>query len=234
MSSNVHPVQPAWRDGAKIDAAGYERMYADSVRDPEAFWAEHGKRIDWMKPYSQIKDVSYDASDLHIRWFHDGTLNVAANCIDRHLETRGDKTAIIWEGDEPTDDARITYRELFDQVSRLGSAMRDMGVAKGDVVTIYMPMIPEAAVAMLACARIGAVHSIVFGGFSPEALAGRIEDCGSKWVITSDEGLRGGKSVPLKNNVDKALGQLDGASVQKVVVVFNHIKLFNYLTQVKS
>ena len=219
MSSNVHPVQPAWRDGAKIDAAGYERMYADSVRDPEAFWAEHGKRIDWMKPYSQIKDVSYDASDLHIRWFHDGTLNVAANCIDRHLETRGDKTAIIWEGDEPTDDARITYRELFDQVSRLGSAMRDMGVAKGDVVTIYMPMIPEAAVAMLACARIGAVHSVVFGGFSPDALAGRIEDCGSQWVITADEGVRGGRRIPLKANVDKALEQAGAASVRKVVVV---------------
>ena len=219
MSSNVHPVQPAWREGAKIDAAGYERMYADSVRDPEAFWAEHGKRVDWMKPYSQIKDVSYDASDLHIRWFHDGTLNVAANCIDRHLETRGDKTAIIWEGDEPTDDARITYRELFDRVCRLGSAMRDMGVAKGDVVTIYMPMIPEAAVAMLACARIGAIHSVVFGGFSPDALAGRIEDCGSKWVITADEGVRGGRRIPLKANVDKALEQAGAASVRKVVVV---------------
>ena len=219
MSSNVHPVQPAWRDGAKIDAAGYERMYADSVRDPEAFWAEHGKRIDWMKPYSQIKDVSYDASDLHIRWFHDGTLNAAANCIDRHLETRGDKTAIIWEGDEPTEDARITYRELFDRVCRLGSAMRDMGVAKGDVVTIYMPMIPEAAVAMLACARIGAVHSVVFGGFSPDALAGRIEDCGSQWVITADEGVRGGRRIPLKANVDKALEQAGAASVRKVVVV---------------
>ncbi|MCK5768913.1 acetate--CoA ligase [Algiphilus sp.] len=219
MSSNVHPVQPAWREGAKIDAAGYERMYADSVRDPEAFWAEHGKRVDWMKPYSQIKDVSYDASDLHIRWFHDGALNVAANCIDRHLETRGDKTAIIWEGDEPTDDARITYRELFDRVCRLGSAMRDMGVAKGDVVTIYMPMIPEAAVAMLACARIGAIHSVVFGGFSPDALAGRIEDCGSKWVITADEGVRGGRRIPLKANVDKALEQAGAASVRKVVVV---------------
>ena len=219
MTEHVHPVKPAWRDGAKIDAATYETMYAHSVKDPESFWAEHGKRVDWIKPYSKVKDVSYDASDLHIRWFYDGTLNVAYNCLDRHLDKRGDQTAIIWEGDDPSEDARITYRDLHERVCRLGSALRAMGVAKGDVVTLYMPMIPEAAVAMLACARIGAVHSIVFGGFSPEALAGRIEDCGSKWVITSDEGLRGGKSVPLKNNVDKALGQLDGASVQKVVVV---------------
>ncbi|WP_420427096.1 acetate--CoA ligase [Algiphilus sp.] len=219
MTEHVHPVKPAWRDGAKIDAATYETMYAHSVKDPESFWAEHGKRVEWIKPYTKVKDVSYDASDLHIRWFYDGTLNVAYNCLDRHLEKRGDQTAIIWEGDDPSEDARISYRDLHERVCRLGSALRDMGVAKGDVVTLYMPMIPEAAVAMLACARIGAVHSIVFGGFSPEALAGRIEDCGSKWVITSDEGLRGGKSVPLKNNVDKALGQLSGASVQKVVVV---------------
>ena len=142
MSSNVYPVKPEWRDGAKIDAAGYEKMYTDSVRDPEAFWAEHGKRVDWIKPYSKIKDVSYDASDLHIRWFFDGTLNVAANCLDRHLETRGEQTAILWEGDEPDQDARISYRELHEKVCRLGNALRDMGVARGDVVTIYMPMIP--------------------------------------------------------------------------------------------
>ena len=219
MSSNVYPVKPEWRDGAKIDAAGYEKMYTDSVRDPEAFWAEHGKRVDWIKPYSKIKDVSYDASDLHIRWFFDGTLNVAANCLDRHLETRGEQTAILWEGDEPDQDARISYRELHEKVCRLGNALRDMGVARGDVVTIYMPMIPEAAVAMLACARIGAIHSVVFGGFSPEALAGRIEDCGSKWVITADEGIRGGKKIPLKANVDTALGLPGGATVKKTVVV---------------
>jgi len=219
MTEHVHPVKPAWREGAKIDAATYESMYTDSVKNPESFWAEHGKRIDWIKPYSKVKDVSYDASDLHIRWFYDGTLNVAYNCLDRHLDKRGDQTAIIWEGDDPSEDAHITYRDLHERVCRLGNALRDMGVAKGDVVTIYMPMIPEAAVAMLACARIGAVHSIVFGGFSPEAVAGRIEDCGSKWVITSDEGLRGGKAVPLKANVDKALGQLSSSSVKKVVVV---------------
>jgi len=219
MTEHVHPVKPAWREGAKIDAATYESMYTDSVKNPESFWAEHGKRIDWIKPYSKVKDVSYDASDLHIRWFYDGTLNVAYNCLDRHLDKRGDQTAIIWEGDDPSEDAHITYRDLHERVCRLGNALRDMGVAKGDVVTIYMPMIPEAAVAMLACARIGAVHSIVFGGFSPEAVAGRIEDCGSKWVITSDEGLRGGKAVPLKANVDKALDQLSGSSVKKVVVV---------------
>ena len=219
MSSNIHPVKPEWRQGAKVDAAGYEKMYADSVRDPETFWAEHGKRIDWIKPFSKVKDVNFDASDLHIRWFYDGTLNVAANCLDRHLAERGDQTAIIWEGDEPDQDARISYRELHEKVCRLGSALRDMGVARGDVVTIYMPMIPEAAVAMLACARIGAVHSVVFGGFSPEALAGRIEDCGSKWVITADEGVRGGKKIPLKANVDTALGLPGGASVKKTVVV---------------
>ncbi|WP_043768008.1 acetate--CoA ligase [Algiphilus aromaticivorans] len=219
MSSNIHPVKPEWRQGAKVDAAGYEKMYADSVRDPETFWAEHGKRIDWIKPFSKVKDVNFDASDLHIRWFYDGTLNVAANCLDRHLAERGDQTAIIWEGDEPDQDARISYRELHEKVCRLGNALRDMGVARGDVVTIYMPMIPEAAVAMLACARIGAVHSVVFGGFSPEALAGRIEDCGSKWVITADEGVRGGKKIPLKANVDTALGLPGGASVKKTVVV---------------
>ena len=219
MSVSVHPVQPAWRQGAKLDDAGYQKMYAASVADPEAFWSEQGKRLDWIKPYTQVKDVSFDAKDLHIRWYHDGTLNVAANCLDRHLATRGDQVAIIWEGDDPADDARITYRQLHGLVGKLANALKAQGVKKGEVVTLYMPMIPEAAVAMLACARIGAIHSIVFGGFSPDALAGRIEDCGSRYVITADEGIRGGKTIPLKVNVDKALEKPGAASVQKVVVV---------------
>jgi acetyl-CoA synthetase len=219
MSETLHRVKDEWRQGAKLDQSGYRKMYERSIKDPEGFWAEHGKRLDWIKPYTQVKDVSFDAKDLHIRWFHDGQLNVAANCLDRHLAARGDQVAIIWEGDDPKEDARITYRELHEKVCRLGSALRDMGVAKGDVVTLYMPMIPEAAVAMLACARIGAVHSVVFGGFSPDALAGRISDCKSKWVITADEGLRGGRKVPLKANVDKALSLPDTGTVKKVVVV---------------
>ncbi len=219
MSQAIHPVQPHWKQGAKIDDAGYQQMYRDSIEQPEAFWAEQGKRLDWIKPFTQVKDVSYAADDLHIRWYQDGTLNVAANCLDRHLATRGDQVAIIWEGDDPKDDARITYRQLHGMVCRLANALKAQGVKKGEVVTLYMPMIPEAAVAMLACARIGAVHSIVFGGFSPDALAGRIEDCASKYVITADEGLRGGKVVPLKVNVDKALMKPGAAGVKKVVVV---------------
>ena len=193
-------------------------MYEQSVADPEGFWGEHGKRIDWIKPYTQVKDVSYDQSDLHIRWYHDGTLNASANCLDRHLETRGDQVAIIWEGDDPNDDRKITYRELYEDVCRLANALKAQGVGKGDMVTIYLPMIPEAAVSMLACARIGAAHSIVFGGFSPDALAGRIVDCGAKAVITADEGLRGGRKVPLKANVDKAL-EADGTDVVETVLV---------------
>jgi acetyl-CoA synthetase len=190
---------------AHADAAKYEAMYAQSVSDPEGFWGEHGKRVDWIKPFTKVKDVSFDAKDLHIRWFEDGTLNVAANCIDRHLAERGDQTAIIWEGDDPSESKHITYRELHEQVSRLANAMKDKGIGKGDRVTIYMPMIPEAAYAMLACARIGAVHSVVFGGFSPDSLAGRVHDCESNALITADEGLRGGRKVPLKANADKAL-----------------------------
>lgn len=214
MSESVYPVKPAWLQGAKIDDAGYQKLYQASIDNPEAFWAEQGKRLDWIKPYTQVKDVSYAAEDLHIRWFHDGTLNVAANCLDRHLASRGDQVAIIWEGDNPAEDARITYRQLHGMVGKLANALKAQGVVKGDVVTLYMPMIPEAAVAMLACARIGAVHSIVFGGFSPDALAGRIEGCESKYVITADEGLRGGKVVPLKANVDKALEKPGAASVE--------------------
>ncbi|MBB4264894.1 acetate--CoA ligase [Roseospira visakhapatnamensis] len=214
---HVFPVQESVARGAHINDAQYQEMYARSVKDPEGFWGEHGKRIDWIKPYTKVKDVSYDPHDVHIRWYHDGTLNVAANCLDRHLDTRGDQVAIVWEGDDPKDDATITYRDLHERVCRLGNAMRDLGVKKGDRVCIYMPMIPEAAVAMLACARIGAVHSVVFGGFSPDSLANRIQDSECCMVITSDEGLRGGRAVPLKANTDKALETCP--SVKHVVVV---------------
>jgi len=204
-------------DAALIDEDGYKAMYAQSIADPDAFWAEHGKRIDWIKPYSQISDVSYDADDLHINWYADGTLNAAANCLDRHLATRGDQTAIIWEGDDPADSRHITYAELHAEVCRFANVMKAEGAKKGDRITIYMPMIPEAAVAMLACARIGAVHSVVFGGFSPDALAGRIQDCDSNMVITADEGVRGGRAIPLKANTDAALASCPDCS--KVIVV---------------
>jgi acetyl-CoA synthetase len=215
----VYPVSQAFAEKAWADQATYERMYRASIEDPAGFWREQAKRLDWLKPFTEVKDVSYDRDDLHIRWFADGELNVAVNCLDRHLETRGDQTAIIWEGDDPNVDARITYRELHEQVCRLGNALRSAGVAKGDRVTIYMPMIPEAAVAMLACARIGAIHSVVFGGFSPEALRGRIDDCSSRFVITADEGVRGGKKIPLKANVDEAVAGLTSGKVDAVVVV---------------
>ena len=213
----LFPVPTETARAALVDDAQYQAMYAASLADPEAFWAEHGKRIDWIKPYSQIKDVSYAADDLHIKWYYDGTLNVAANCLDRHLATRGDQTAIIWEGDDPADDKHITYRELHAEVCRLANALKGLGAKKGDRITIYMPMIPEATVAMLACARIGAIHSVVFGGFSPDALAGRIQDCDSSMVITADEGVRGGRPIPLKANTDKALESCP--MCQSVVVV---------------
>ena len=215
----IYPVPEHVAKRAWMDAAAYHELYRRSVEDPVAFWREQGQRVDWIRPFIQVRDVSYDADDLHIQWYADGALNVAANCLDRHLRTRGEQTAIIWEGDDPGDDVRITYRELHERVGRLGNALRSLGVWKGDRVTIYMPMIPEAAVAMLACARIGAVHSVVFGGFSPEALRGRIEDCGSSVVITADEGVRGGKRIPLKANVDAALAAEGGADVNTVVVV---------------
>jgi acetyl-CoA synthetase len=211
------PVPADLAKTAHVDEAGYEKMYRESVENPEGFWAEHGKRIDWIKPYTKVKDVSFNASDLHIKWFYDGTLNASANCLDRHLAERGDQVAIIWEGDDPKDDKKITYRELHRDVCKFSNALKDLGVKKGDRVTIYLPMIPEAAVAMLACARIGAIHSIVFGGFSPDALAGRIQDCESNIVITADEGLRGGRKVPLKVNTDKALE--DCPDCKTVVVV---------------
>ncbi len=218
---HVYPVTDEWAKRAHVDRAKYEEMYQQSVDDPEGFWAEHGKRVDWMKPFTKVKNTSYDYDNVSIKWFEDGTLNVCANCVDRHLATRGDQTAIIWEGDEPTDDAHITYKELHEHVCKLANAMKAQGCKKGDRVTIYMPMIPEAAYAMLACARIGAVHSIVFGGFSPDALAGRIEDCASTFVITADEGIRGGRKIPLKDNTDKAIeiAAKDGAKVDTVLVV---------------
>ena len=215
----IYPVPEELAARAWVNKTEYRALYQSSIDDPVAFWGEQAKRLDWIKPFTEVKDVSYDAEDLRIRWFGDGELNVSANCLDRHLETRGDQTAIIWEGDDPGEDARISYRELHEQVCRLGNALRSLGVKKGDRVTIYMPMIPEAAVAMLACARIGAIHSVVFGGFSPEALRGRIEDCDSNVVITSDEGLRGGKKIPLKANVDAAIDSLASNNVETVVVV---------------
>ncbi len=214
---SIYPVPSAVADGAWANDGEYQRLYEQSVKDPEGFWREQGKRIHWFKPYSQVMDVSYAPDDLHIRWFYDGTTNVSYNCIDRHLPTKADDIAIIWEGDDPKDDLHVSYAELHDQVCRLSNVMKANGVKKGDRVTIYMPMIPEAAYAMLACTRIGAVHSIVFGGFSPDALAGRITDCKSDFVITADEGLRGGRIIPLKKNVDASLEKASG--VRHVLVV---------------
>ena len=200
-----HPVPANWAAGAKIDAAKYADMYRRSVEDPDAFWRSELHRLDWMRVPTQIKDTSFAADDFRINWFADGTLNLAANCLDRHLATRGDTVAILWEPDHPDTPAReLTYRELYEATCKFANLLKKHGVQRGDRVTIYLPMVPEAAVAMLACARIGAVHSIVFAGFSPDALAGRIDDCASTLVITADEGLRGGKTVPLKANVDAA------------------------------
>jgi acetyl-CoA synthetase len=213
----TYPVPQDVAAHAWIDGKGYEEMYRRSVTDPEGFWAEHGKRIKWIKPFTHVKDVSYDPHNLHIRWFHDGTLNVSANCIDRHLEARGDQVAILWEGDDPSVDRKITYRELHGEVCRLANGLKSLGVKRGDRVTIYMPMIPEAAYAMLACSRIGAIHSVVFGGFSPDSLAGRILDCDSDILITADEGPRGGRMVPLKKNADAALAKCPG--VRHCIVV---------------
>ncbi|UKJ74148.1 acetate--CoA ligase [Azospirillum brasilense] len=217
MSDNsFFPVKQEIAKTAYVDEAAYARLYEQSINDPEAFWGEQGKRIDWIKPYSKVKDVSY-TGDVHIKWFYDGTLNVSANCVDRHLATRGDQTAIIFEGDDPGVSKHITYKELHEQVCRLANVLKKNGVKKGDRVTIYLPMIPEAAYAMLACARVGAIHSIVFGGFSPDSLKDRIVDCDSHFVITSDEGLRGGRKVPLKANADKAVAAAPG--VKHVLVV---------------
>ncbi len=207
MDTKTYPVSAEWASRAFADNAQYQRLYQASVKDPDAFWGEQGQRLDWFTPYTKISDCSFDTDNLHIRWYGDGTLNVSHNCIDRHLEARGDQTAIIWEGDDSDVSKHITYKELHQQVCRFANVLKSRGVKKGDRVTLYMPMVVEAAYAMLACARIGAVHSVVFGGFSPGALAGRILDCTSTCIITADEGVRGGKTIPLKANVDKALEQ---------------------------
>ena len=214
----TYPVLPTTLEPL-LTESDYLRMHRASITDPDGFWGEQAKQwLDWIKPFTTVRSVSFAKDDLHIRWFEDGVLNVSANCLDRHLAERGEQTAIIWEGDDPKDSQTISYRQLHEKVCRLANALKTLGVSKGDRVTLYMPMIPEAAVAMLACARIGAVHSVVFGGFSPEALAGRIIDCQSSTVITADEGVRGGKVVPLKANVDAALQTEAGQHVKNVVV----------------
>ena len=217
--THIYAVPPEFAARAHIDAARYAADYARSVDDPVAFWGEIGRRLQWIRPYSKVKDVSYRLEDFHIRWYEDGTLNVAYNCLDRHLAERADRVAIIWEGDRPGESRSLTYRELYTDVCRFGNVLRDLGVRKGDRVTIYLPMIPEAAVAMLACSRIGAIHSVIFAGFSPESIASRIEDCGSRIVITADEAWRGGKTIALKRNVDAAIALRADNPVGTVVVV---------------
>jgi acetyl-CoA synthetase len=217
MSEKVYDIPPQWRQRAFIDEAKYKDMYARSIEDPNGFWTEHGKRVDWIKPFSKVKNTSYAPDNVSIKWFEDGTLNVAYNCIDRHLVKRGEQTALIWEGDDPKDDKKITYKELHAQVQKFANVLKARGVKKGDRVTIYLPMIPEAMFAMLACARIGAIHSVVFGGFSPDSLAGRIEDCKSNIIVTADEGVRGGRKIPLKANSDAAADKAGGVSTILVV-----------------
>jgi acetyl-CoA synthetase len=217
MSDKIYDVPADWRKRAYVDEAQYKEMYARSVKDPNGFWGEQAKRLDWIKPFSKVKNTSYDLSNVSIKWFEDGTLNVCHNCVDRHLAKRGDQTAILWEGDDPKDDKKLTYKQLHAEVCRFANVLKSRGVKKGDRVTIYLPMIPEAAISMLACARIGAVHSVVFGGFSPDSLAGRIEDCKSNLVVTADEGVRGGRKIPLKANVDAACDKVGG--VNSVIVV---------------
>jgi acetyl-CoA synthetase len=213
----IYDVPADWRKRAYADDAKYQEMYARSIKDPNGFWAEQAKRIDWIKPFSKVKNTSYDPHNVSIKWFEDGTLNACYNCVDRHLAKRGDQTAILWEGDDPKDDKKLTYKQLHAEVSRFANVLKARGVKKGDRVTIYMPMIPEAAVSILACARIGAIHSVIFGGFSPDSIAGRIEDCKSTVVVTADEGVRGGRKIPLKANVDAACDKVGG--VATVIVV---------------
>ena len=220
--STIYPVPADFAAKAHVDQPSYQRIYAESVEHSASFWADTAKRLDWIRPPTRIRDVSFERPDVHIRWYEDGVLNVCYNCVDRHLATRSDQTAILWEGDDPARDDRISYRQLHQRVCRMANVLKQLGVKKGDRVTIYMPMIPEAAVAMLACARIGAIHSVVFGGFSPDALAGRIVDCNSTIVITADQGLRGGRVVPLKDNVDTACRNPGVAACLKSVLVVRH------------
>ncbi|MGB0084369.1 MAG: acetate--CoA ligase [Rhodomicrobiaceae bacterium] len=215
--AKVYSVPDEWQKTAYVDSTRYHEMYQLSVANPDAFWAEHGRRVDWIKPYTKVKNTSFAPDNVSIKWFEDGTLNVCANCIDRHLAKRADQVALIWEGDEPDMDLKVTYQQLYRHVCRFANVLKKLGAKRGDRITIYMPMIPEAVYAMLACARIGAVHSIVFGGFSPDSLAGRIQDCDSNIVITADEGVRGGRRIPLKNNTDTALQKCP--TVEKVLVV---------------
>ena len=211
--ASIIPVPENVAARAHADSAKYRAMYERSLQEPDEFWREQSQSIDWIRQPSQISDATFAYPDVSIKWFEDGVLNVCANCVDRHLAERGDQTALIWERDEPGQSQRISYRELYGHVCRMANVLKSLGVAKGDRVVLYMPMIPEAAYAMLACARIGAVHSIVFGGFSPDALSNRIADSGAKLVVTANEGLRGGRSVPLKGNTDKALEGIDGVQV---------------------
>ena len=213
----IYPIPEEWAKKAVVTQAGYREDYAQSIQDPDSFWKKEASRIDWMVPFTKVQTTSFNEADFGIKWFEDGVLNISANCLDRHLAERGDQVAILWEGDDPSQTRKITYKELHADVCRLANALKKLGVGKGHCVTLYLPMIPEAAIAMLACTRIGAIHSVVFGGFSPEALAGRIQDCDSSLVITSDAGMRGGKMVPLKANVDKALTSCP--SVKDVIVV---------------
>lgn len=215
---NKHAIPASIAENALINAQQYKNMYQLSVDDPDAFWGEQGKIVDWIKPYKTIKSTSFDPGHISIRWFEDGTLNVAANCLDRHLAERGDQTAIIWEGDDATESKKVTYRELHQSVCRFANVLKSQGVKKGDVVAIYMPMVPEAAVAMLACARVGAIHSVIFGGFSPEAISGRIIDSSAKLVITADEGVRAGRVIPLKKNIDEALKNPNVTTISSVIV----------------
>src|SRR5690349_16593557 len=217
MSEKIYDVPADWRKRAYVDEPKYKEMYARSVKDPNGFWGEQAKRIDWIKPFTKVKNTHYGNDDVSIKWFEDGTLNACYNCVDRHLDKRGDQIAILWEGDDPKDDKTLTYKQLHAEVCRFANVLKARGVKKGDRVTIYMPMIPEAAISILACARIGAIHSVIFGGFSPDSIAGRVEDCKSTVIVTADEGVRGGRKIPLKENVDAACAKAGG--VESVIVV---------------
>ncbi|MCF8476908.1 MAG: acetate--CoA ligase [Pseudolabrys sp.] len=217
MTDKIYDVPADWKKRAFIDDAKYQEMYARSIKDPDGFWGDEAKRLDWITAPKKVKNTTYDPHNVSIKWFEDGTLNAAYNCVDRHLAKRGDQTAIIWEGDDPKDDKTLTYKQLHAEVCKFANVLKARGVKKGDRVTIYMPMIPEAAISILACARIGAVHSVIFGGFSPDSIAGRIEDCASNCVVTADEGLRGGRKIPLKANVDAACDKVKG--VTTIIVV---------------
>ncbi|HEY4775226.1 MAG TPA: AMP-binding protein, partial [Xanthobacteraceae bacterium] len=217
MAEKIYEIPAEWMKRAYIDDAKYKAMYERSIKDPDGFWREEANCIHWFKPFTKVKNTSFDPHNVFIKWFEDGTTNVAYNCLDRHLDKRGDQVAILWEGDDPKEDRRITYRELHAEVCRFANVLKRYGVKRGDRVTIYLSMIPELAIAMLACARIGAIHSVVFGGFSPDSLAGRIADARSTIMITADEGVRGGRKIPLKANADAAADKAGGVTTMIVV-----------------